>query len=578
MDSPSKFYSQGDPRSWIDLVTNNISLSSIHLEQDLDLLLGYGITPSHLFPAIVHEYTHHWCFLSPVGSVLSYLELRARKNGVLLYNKKGGDKTPHQMLGDVVRYESALSLLKPLAEGLAVFAEFDAISGPDSKVFSEPAELVGWLFSGGMEAIKYGPFYFPYEGTRRPFMEWRKTEQCFNSKCAMLGHAFEVDQGGYLPGYLTVRQLWLELSAKNPRIAQESDLFLTFIRSFFFDDYELVSLLLDESPVEFATSEAILTHIAGRFDQFKNITEKHINRYESAIASGEYRSEGIEWLHESIINNKTAANRGYKMLQELNTKLETPDLTSVDGLLTLYITSILKNRDIVNFGHLDVQVEVDNDAQCRVISNGKTIRIGRSLPNIKSGSSSGSLDLLCSVLIDAKIRAVTVHRGTELVAIFFAGPDERNMKYRQRFIELEGYTGGSQLATEEMKYYLDNVLTWDGIAEIISEMRTLVRNVSNSVYMVTSFPHLDKEKRARIVDAMRDDGLLPILNWDRSLVSGVALISLAWSLRLRRPQIIELFNSYGMELEPTLEAIKACCNEYGVPEIQETDDLLLCSF
>jgi len=100
----------------------------------------------------------------------------------------------------------------------------------------------------GLDAINYGGSHLPYEGTRRPLIEWRFTNECLRRKHAILGHPFTKSEDGYLPGYLAVRQLWLQMSSAGHRLLNESDLFLMALRSFFYDDYELIGLLLDDSP------------------------------------------------------------------------------------------------------------------------------------------------------------------------------------------------------------------------------------------------------------------------------------------------------------------------------------------
>src|SRR5262249_45353666 len=154
-------------------------------------------------------------------------------------------------------------------------------------------------------------------------------------------------------------------------------------------------------------------------------------------------------------------------------------------------------------------IDIDDNAQCRITADGRTIHLGPCLPGVGAGSASGSLDLLCSALSDTKVRAVTVHRGNELAAIFFGGPDERNEHNRQRFMQL-GIPGAFQLGTEEMKGYMESVLAWDGVTEIVGEMRSMLPELSEAVYTAKAFPNVGEEKRASIVTAMREDDLLPL--------------------------------------------------------------------
>jgi hypothetical protein len=137
----------GDDRSWTDLITNMTQLSAVRVDQDFDALMGWGSLPPQLLPGFLHELTHHWCFLSPVGFALATLQLRARRSGVLLSSGHGDrDELSNRLFADLARYETVSTMLRPLAEGLALFAEFDAMTGPESSVISLPGQLASVFY------------------------------------------------------------------------------------------------------------------------------------------------------------------------------------------------------------------------------------------------------------------------------------------------------------------------------------------------------------------------------------------------------------------------------------------------
>ena len=570
---PSRHCSLGDSRSWTDMVTNVTALSRVRLEEDMRALLQFGATPRHLLPGFVHESTHHWCFLLPVGFVLWYLQLRARRTAVLVRNNHGDTKVLlHRLLGDVVRYETARTALRPIAEGLALFAEFDALSGEASQVFSVPTELVGALFSGGLDAINFGGIHLPYEGTRRPLVEWRFTNECLRRKQAILGHPFSVSEGGYLPGYLAVRQLWLQMSSADHRLLNESDLFLMALRSFFYDDYELIGLLLDNSPVERATSEAILVHIATRLDAVARISASDVAEYERAVAA----NEAITPLSECIVFDEVRRRRGHQRAEAMLTELQEQDTESVDGLLRLLDAEILQRRDIINFGSLDIDVEIDHAGMCRVTKGDIVVHAGAALERAAAGAGPGSLHVMCSAMPGIKSRVVIVYRGDEQVAMFFGGPPDRNTALQRQFLQMKNPLT-LQRATDEMQETLDSVLGWDGIADLVAEMRELVTSVTDVVFGAKALPGVSESKRAHAVAAMREDGLLPLLDWDRKLINGVATLSVGWSLRLRREQLAQRMRDQDTSLDDVLQSIARCHDQFGIPAVLGTGDALFCS-
>src|SRR5437667_214835 len=114
-------------RSFTDPVTNWTLISGVDLDRHLAGMMQAGRYPIDF----LHELVHHWCFHTPVGLALALLQLRARRRAVLL----AGEQDNHlgfdtwDVLDDTVRYETAITLMRPLAEGLALYAEFDALPG-----------------------------------------------------------------------------------------------------------------------------------------------------------------------------------------------------------------------------------------------------------------------------------------------------------------------------------------------------------------------------------------------------------------------------------------------------------------
>lgn len=87
---------------------------------------------------------HHWCFQSAVGSTLSLLYLRARRTALVIsvQEEKSTPASDSDVVEDLGRYELVVNLLRPLAEGLALFAEFDVVPQRSSKFMTIPLQWV----------------------------------------------------------------------------------------------------------------------------------------------------------------------------------------------------------------------------------------------------------------------------------------------------------------------------------------------------------------------------------------------------------------------------------------------------
>jgi hypothetical protein len=571
----TRYCSLGDQRSWTELVTNHTSLSGVDLDRDLKSMLGWGSTPKALLPALMHEATHHWCFLSPVGFVLAHLQLRARRRAVLLRNDPDRNLLS-QLLGDVIRYETTAIMLRPLAEGLALFAEFDAVSGPGVSASSLPNTLVALFFG---DAARVADTHRLEEWSALPLREWRNEDSCARRKESVLGHPFGFTEGGYLPGYLAVRRLWGAAAQNYHALLNRSDLFLTFLRSFFYNDPALVNLLLDESPPSREVAEGIITHIAGRFDQVQRVTKEQVDKFERAVAIG---PEGREAADESDLmsiftSDNSLLESTRRAISDLLDQVENPDQDTVDGLLAASVDKqVLLQRDIIHLGSQEVDVSIDDHGGCVVRADGKVVQVGPSLPGVQAGTAQGRLDLIFSILPGRMARGSMIYRGDDLVAVSIKaldGEGDEAAKIEQRFGSIPLDPAGLRAACEEMQGQLDIVLSWQPLDKLVAEMRTLANDLCASVYEILAL-RVPPDRRSDLVERMSEDGLLPLLHWDRDTIYGLVLISISWSLRLRRPQIVQKLADYGLDLDSVLQAIADIEQECHISIVTDAGDVL----
>src|ERR1700740_3684062 len=64
-------------RSFVDPTTNEMVVSDFDLPQYLAWVRGRPVAGSGVLANFLHEWTHRWCFHSPVGSALALLRMRA---------------------------------------------------------------------------------------------------------------------------------------------------------------------------------------------------------------------------------------------------------------------------------------------------------------------------------------------------------------------------------------------------------------------------------------------------------------------------------------------------------------------
>ena len=105
----------------VDLVSNHTVFPN---PEHYQALLHGEDLPASTFSSFIHEATHHWCFISPVGTALSALHCSVARRA-LHWLATGDESETMAALEDLCAYEIALSWLRPLNEGLALFAEYD---------------------------------------------------------------------------------------------------------------------------------------------------------------------------------------------------------------------------------------------------------------------------------------------------------------------------------------------------------------------------------------------------------------------------------------------------------------------
>lgn len=570
------------------MVTNVVRLATTRIDEDLDALAGWGTLPTDILPVFLHELTHHWCFLSPVGHVISMLHLRARRTGVLLFNGVGDTaRLEERLRQDLIRCETATTMLRPLAEGLALFAEFDALSGPESRALSLPAELTGLYF--GLLDIQdpATAIHLTGEAHRKPLFTMRRSHQLTARKRHLLQQSFGMEDGGYLAGYLTVRNMWTYLAQSDQRLLNESDLFMMYLRSFLYDDWGLVTLLLDDSLGASEAGHAVITYLAERLDQFATVASENISAYEDVVSREHSDTDGLlqrpdddlQEMAQALLVEDEVYQIGRARTEALNADLDTPDLDSVEGLLALWDANILRNRDVMYLGSLGVHVDIDSAGRCSVSTDTSLIHALDALPNVSPGRGEGWIDLFFSIMTSVKARVSIVYRGTERVGLAFAGPDSLTQGARTRLGSFDTNMRTLQEGSQEMREYTDVVLSQRASLSGVQEMRETAVQAAANITMNMCLMNVSGSLRDRAQEMLGPDGLLTILGVNEDLTAGedlldgIVMLSLAWPLRLRRAEVATRMDEINLSLPAILAGLEECERKYGLPLFYGTDPI-----
>lgn len=235
----------GDKLSDTDPISNSVVITGLDFARDGANLLRPGRYPGSCLNSYIHESLHHMCFRSPVGSAIAYLYHRGFQRAadhLVLGDTSEYDE--YDVLDDIVRAEALIRMMRPLAEGIALFGEFDAFPGDAksrSPVFLNTANAFS-MHVAGSEKLSID------DVLRRLLGHGRSSRLGRHRKENLLMQDFTTHNGGYLPGYLLVKNFQFALFRQlGCRKFLDSEFYLHFVINWFYSDFNLVRTLLDSS-------------------------------------------------------------------------------------------------------------------------------------------------------------------------------------------------------------------------------------------------------------------------------------------------------------------------------------------
>jgi len=316
-------------RSFVDPATNVILVSDFDAATYLAWIKGRPVTGSKLLANFLHEWTHRWCFHSVVGSAMALLRMRAGCRTLL----------GRSAFDDYVRCMTTSMILEPVAEGLSLFAEFDTYPGK-SPWLSQTLTAAGLYFAPALETA--GRPLLPLEGLlqtlrRDPLLLERKA-----------GIYCRPVSDPYLLGYLSVKSLWSQMAAACGDL-NDRDLFLSYLRSYLYDDYGLVAAILEPAHDEIRAAERIVNHLNSRFRSLLSFQdlESRVTQWLASAEQGEI---------DPISIGVTAEDKGRAALlldEALVADAETPEGHN----LAAWMLMTLEERSICLIGATSVKLK-----------------------------------------------------------------------------------------------------------------------------------------------------------------------------------------------------------------------------
>ncbi|HEX7359705.1 MAG TPA: hypothetical protein VF283_04370 [Bryobacteraceae bacterium] len=277
-------------RAWIDPITNVIRPRGVILRRDLRGFLT-GPWPAYTIQPFIHELTHHWCFHSAVGLAVALLRFRALRRPAM-----SNREAAPLLFDEMLTVDTMLELIRPISEGLALFAEYDMAPGA-SPIVTTPLAWTSIAMSARSALMDLSQPQAAQELTNW-LLNLRLSPDSLSRKMDFLSRPLTALDSAYFDGYMVVKRLYLDLSQSVPTFA-DTDLFLSYLRSYLFEDYGMVAILADRDCNTFRRQIAMIERLGTRLAELyrPNLEEDvaTFERFNNREPNGD-RSAGIPGL------------------------------------------------------------------------------------------------------------------------------------------------------------------------------------------------------------------------------------------------------------------------------------------
>ena len=344
--------------------SNHVLISGLSFVRDGGNMMLPGRYPTKLLASFLHEAAHYNCFLFPVGAAITTLYFEAVTKALNCLDPDCGDKEKYDAVDTLVRCRTALQFMRPLAEGVALYSEFDAIPG-QARSISKPAKLASLAFT---ESVADHENYTCGEIAQRLFTHWRLSRFARSRKENLIMQGFGTKNGGYLAGYYFVKNLrHMLIRATKCDLLLDTDFYLNFLMHYFYADLELVRVLLDpmrtiapwsEADMQNDSINAILVAFQQRAGSIYGLQKTSIEGLDIALTQPR---ETVPWEELQIGKSGPEANEIMTALNKrINTAVNFSDIGSkLERAVKIAAHDVFHRRNLFCLGTFEEEYRIN---------------------------------------------------------------------------------------------------------------------------------------------------------------------------------------------------------------------------
>jgi hypothetical protein len=541
------------------MISNQTAIADFTIRDHVNAMKSRGSFPLAGLPAFLHEATHHWCFDSAVGLSLALLWVRTFRD-LLMWNADvpGAEEALIRSKSRLFKYELASRLLRPLLEGLALFAEFDAF--PGSAQFASIPLMWAWML------YAESPRDFQTD-VKDILIASRLSARTVRRKTNVLASAFAVANGdGYLPGYLSVRSSSMIIMEASARLV-DADFYLSYMKEFFFEDAGLVNLILDERMDDSEWAGRVIDYFRTRIrNSIASVNERVLEEFESKIAGDsnavvecpvaeDFLLKG-EFFRSPLCADAESIEIARRQINGALTDINRPLAEKFDWLRDVCL-GLLIRRHLMCLGSYPTRVAINDSHRVVIHDDDGPIMAVQCRQAFEAQEGPGVLDFYVSPA--HYYRAYAVSLGATLVSFATVSAENKMIEQQLSLSLLSSEVARATIATaitflEKNKY--------DDLIHDVIQSR-FVEEVE-STYLTWSTIVVKSEWVNSVAPVLKKDGLWTITGESLDNLRGLALLGLCDSVRIGKSAKEQILAERGMDFDGIVDALKSASAKGGM--------------
>jgi hypothetical protein len=568
------------------VVTNWTRILALPSAELMSSIVKHRRFPQEIMSTFLHEVTHHWCFHSLVGRAISESYLASRR----FAGSTSATSEPDSRSDDswnffhnLVRFRVANSLFRPLSEGLALFAEHDIFPGKSELISVPMGALSRWF------TPKDGTEESGVEGAQRELelllLAQRVSANAENRKIQLLSQPLRYETqspiagvaGGYLAGYLTIKNLRIALLRRGCMKFLDADFFMCFVRSYIFEDFGLVERILAPISSEEKYAADLFAYFQVRMGALAiETTREQADEFEQWVLDPVLR---LDPATSPLQSNSASIEAAQQALHDLELDLMGTASIAIDEALKHSDRWVVAQRHLICVAHSECEVRTTaTHAIVEATVDGRRWPI-ISLPLHEMNAApapSGKGTCECYVSTVANLFAIAISVEGKLVSCFHLTDADEGVKrdfvdYRFDLLRAEQAESLADTGIEDLVGKL-------GLDTFLRALLSRLETSADEFYRKCALIFVDEDEQIVNVNAaMRDHGFLSFLDGDLSALEGFASLSLIASTTAHPELLRDILQTRGHDLDALRAEANGRGAKSGLQFLYNSDEAFFCA-